>query len=344
MKLGTNRKNYSLGGMNALGLIQVLLVCFLAGIVQAQASDVSPDPAPVGRMIDIGNRRLHLACSGRGGPTVILIHGTGAFSFDWALVQPHITTTRICSYDRAGHAWSDPVPAAQTYRQMADDLHQLLHRSGDKGPFVLVGHSAGGGLVRVFAATYPKDVAGAVLVETGHPDSLEIINGKLVRVRTLSDLAPPGLSSGKAPVPVRPSGPARIESPFDKLPPDAQRLRLWCQVEGKLPPSSAQAEVDSLSQLRAAHARGDKLFGEKPLLIISRASGGYRPIRGIISEEQVVQLEQERVEHNADLLHLSRNSKAVIATKSGHDVHIDQPEVVIQAIEDVSAAVNLHTR
>lgn len=252
--------------MNTSRLIQVNLVCFLAWMAQAQTIDVSPNPAPVGRMIDIGGRRLHLACSGRGGPTVILIHGTGAFSFDWALVQPHITTTRVCSYDRAGHAWSDPVPDAQTYRQMSDDLHKLLLRSGEKGPFVLVGHSAGGGLARVFTATYPKDVAGAVLVETGHPDSLEIINGKLVRVRTLSDLAPPSLSNGKALLPVRPSGPARIEPPFDKLPSDAQRLRLWCQVEGKLPPSSAQAEVDGLSQLRAAHARREKLFGEKPFL------------------------------------------------------------------------------
>ena len=231
-------------------------------------------------MIDIGGRRLHLACSGQGGPTIILIHGTGAFSFDWALVQPRITMNRVCGYDRAGHAWSDPAPAAQTYREMSDDLRELLLRSGEKGPFVLVGHSAGGGMVRVYAATYPSDVAGAVLVETGHPDALEIINGKLVRVRTLADLAPPSSPGGKAQVSVRPVGPARIEPSYDKLPPDAQRLRLWGQVEGKTPPSSAQAQVDSISQLRAAHALGDQLFGDKPLLVISRATGGYRPIRG----------------------------------------------------------------
>lgn len=161
-------------------MLPTLLLCLVAGM--AQTSEVPSNPAPVGKMIDVGGRRLHLACSGQGGPTIVLVHGTGAFSFDWALVQPRITTNRVCSYDRAGHAWSDSAPAAQTYREMADDLHQLLLRSGEKGPFVLAGHSAGGGMVRVYAATYPRDVAGAVLVETGHPDALEIINGKLVRV------------------------------------------------------------------------------------------------------------------------------------------------------------------
>ena len=324
-------------------LLLRLVPCLVAGFAQAQTREVPSNPVPTGRMIDIGGRHLHMACSGEGSPAVILVHGTGAFSFDWALVQSRVTSNRVCSYDRAGHAWSDPVPAAQTYRQMADDLHELLLRSGEKGPFVLVGHSAGGGMVRVYAATYPNDVAGAVLVETGHPDGLEIINGKLVRVRTLSDLVPPGLSSGKSPGSARPVGPARIEPSYDKLPADAQRLRLWGQVEGKLPASSAEAQVDSISQLRAAQAMGDQLFGDKPLLVISRAIGGYRPIRGIVSEEQAATLERERVEHNAELLQLSRNSGAVVASDSGHDVHLDRPEIVAKAIGDVTNAVNRHS-
>ncbi len=149
-------------------------------------------------------------------------------------------------------------------------------------------------MVRVYAAMYPSDVAGAVLVETGHPDALEIINGHLVRVKTLADLVPAGSPEGKARVSVRPVGPDHIEPSYDKLPPDVQRLRLWAQIEGKMPSSSAQAQVSSTSQLRAAHALGDQLFGDKPLLVISRASGGYRPIRGIVTGEQAAMLERER--------------------------------------------------
>ncbi len=80
---------------------------------------------------------------------------------------------RVCSYDPAGNAWSDPVSAPQILREMSDDLHTLMHHAGETGRFVLVGHSLGAELVRVFAAAWPDDIAGAVLVDTGHPDALE---------------------------------------------------------------------------------------------------------------------------------------------------------------------------
>ena len=85
-----------------------------------------PYPPP-GRLVDIGGRRLHLNCSGRGTPVVILVAGGGAFSIDWALVQPHVAgTTRVCSYDRAGLGWSDPGPAEETVQETVADLHRLL--------------------------------------------------------------------------------------------------------------------------------------------------------------------------------------------------------------------------
>ena len=104
-----------------------------------------------------------------------------------------------------------------------------------------------------------------------------------------------------------------------------------------------RSENSSFEQLRAAPALGDQLFADKPLLVISRAIGGYRPIREIVSEEQVAMLVRERVEHNADLLHLSRNSGAMVASDSGHDVHLDRPEIVTKAIGNVTGAVNRHS-
>jgi pimeloyl-ACP methyl ester carboxylesterase len=178
---------------------------------------------------------------------------------------------------------------------MSDDMHTLMHTAGEAVPFVLVGHSGGEELVRVFALTYPEDVAGIVLVETGHPDSLSIINGSLVRrsAQNLSDFPAP-VKSG-TPTPNPSAVPVRVEPPYDKLPAEDQRFRLWALSHGRVPASSAQSEVESVQQLRAAHERGGALLGDKPLIVISRGRGGYRPIRGIVSKEQAELLERERV-------------------------------------------------
>jgi pimeloyl-ACP methyl ester carboxylesterase len=148
------------------------------------------------------------------------------------------------------------------------------------------------------------------------------------------------------PAPQPTSAPARIEKmepPFDKLPVEDQRFRLWAQSNGKVSPSGAKSEVESVQELRAAHERGSALFGDKPVVAISRATGGYRPIRGVVSQEQVSLLERERIEHNQDLLKLSRNSKAIVADKSGHDIHLDQPELVIESIRAVRDAIRSHS-
>jgi len=325
-----------------------ILVMFLSGVsvLMAQTTNLL-QPQPVGRLVDIGGRKLHLDCIGLGNPTVVLVHGTGAFSFDWGLVQPKVGTFgRVCSYDRAGNAWSDPVSTPQTFREMADDLHTLMRNAGETGPFVLVGHSGGGELVRVFAAAWPDDIGGAVLVDTGHPDALSIINGRLVRrtAENLIDLQPPVKSGDSAPQPTPvPARVEKIEPPYDKLPLEDQRFRLWAVSNGKVPPSGAKAEVESIQELRAAHERGDALFGDKPLVVISRATGGYRPIRGIVSQEQADLMERERIEHNRDLLKLSRSSKAIVADKSGHDIHLDQPELVIESIRAVRDAIRSHS-
>src|SRR5207245_5039100 len=108
----------------------------------------SPPPPP-GRLVDIGGRKLHLQCSGKGSPTVILMAGGGAYSIDWALVQPKVAkSTRVCSYDRAGLAWSDPGPADETVEQTIGDLHALLRAAGDTGPSLLGGAWLGGLVLR----------------------------------------------------------------------------------------------------------------------------------------------------------------------------------------------------
>ncbi|MGH2484392.1 MAG: alpha/beta fold hydrolase, partial [Ktedonobacterales bacterium] len=133
--------------------------------------------APPGELVNVGGHRMHINLTGKGtGPTVVLDAGLAGFSTDWTLVQREVATfARVCSYDRAGYGWSDPVPGERTSDVIVAELHKLLRHAGAPGPYLLVGHSFGGYSVRVFADRYPDEVAGLVLVDPSHeafPDTL----------------------------------------------------------------------------------------------------------------------------------------------------------------------------
>jgi pimeloyl-ACP methyl ester carboxylesterase len=119
-----------------------------------------------GQLVDVGDHRLRINCSGEGSPTVVLESGLGDASFYWARISEAVaSTTRVCVYDRAGRGWSESAPKPQDGLAIAADLHTLLSKSGNAGPYVLVGHSSGGVYVRIFAAEYPDDVVGMVLLD-----------------------------------------------------------------------------------------------------------------------------------------------------------------------------------
>jgi pimeloyl-ACP methyl ester carboxylesterase len=125
---------------------------------------------PPGRLVDIGGHRLHLSCTGSGGPTVVLEPGLGGVSSDLAWTTPAVARdTTVCGYDRAGRGWSDAADAPQDGAQIAADLHTLLDRAHVPGPYVLAGHSFGGLYVQSFAAQFPDDVAGLVLLDSTAP-------------------------------------------------------------------------------------------------------------------------------------------------------------------------------
>lgn len=162
----------------------ILMIGIFVGLSCARAADV---PSPTGQMVDIGGRKLHIHCTGKGAPTVIVENGGAAFSFDWELVQPEVERfTRICTYDRAGYAWSDAGPEFDTFDQSVHDLHLLLRNAGIAGPYVLVGHSFGGLLVRFYQATYPGNVVGMVLVDSSHEESIQQVGPRAVRIPELT--------------------------------------------------------------------------------------------------------------------------------------------------------------
>src|SRR5436305_6417124 len=134
----------------------VLLVLLSAVTVLAQSGAMAPFPPP-GSLVDVGGWLLHLYCTGAARasqPTVILEAGAGDFSVEWSLVQPGVARfARICSYDRAGDGWSELGPHPRTFHHIVYELHTLLEKVGVKPPLVLVGHSYGGWLVRLYALT-----------------------------------------------------------------------------------------------------------------------------------------------------------------------------------------------
>ena len=152
-----------------------LLLAAVGGVYETSQESPGNAALPMpGRLIDIGGRRLHLNCTGSGSPTVVLEPGLGEpSSMMAAWIAPDVAaTTRVCVYDRAGRAWSDDASAPQDGIQLATDLHDLLDRAGEKGPYVLAGHSAGGVYVQAFASKFPAEVAGMVLLDSMHPDQI----------------------------------------------------------------------------------------------------------------------------------------------------------------------------
>lgn len=154
-------------------VIAMLVLASLGGGYETVRAAADAQASPLqGQLIDVGGHRLYLNCTGSGTPTVVLEPGAGHMSSDLALIAPAVAReTRVCVYDRAGRGWSDPTNTAQDAAQIATDLHTLLQRGNEPGPYVLAGHSFGGLYALTFTARYPEDVAGLVLVDSTAPAS-----------------------------------------------------------------------------------------------------------------------------------------------------------------------------
>lgn len=156
----------------ALGLLAV------GGAVETVAQSATEGPPAAGHMVDVGGHRLYLACRGTGSPTVVLENGFGEDTPSWAwIVKDVAPDTRVCVYDRAGQGWSESAPGPQDGVQLAADLHTLLERAAVPGPYVLAGHSVGGTYALTFAARYPQQVAGMVLLDSSTPRQFTALPG-----------------------------------------------------------------------------------------------------------------------------------------------------------------------
>ena len=153
-------------------VLAVLVLFTLGGTYQAVGRATESSVAMSGQLVDVGPYRLHLECTGTGAPTVILEAGGGASAATFGSIAPVVARhTTVCVYDRAGKGWSDAAPTAPDGAQIATDLHTLLERAEVPGPYVLAGHSFGGLYVMRYAAQYPDEVAGMVLIDSTAPNT-----------------------------------------------------------------------------------------------------------------------------------------------------------------------------
>jgi len=150
----------------------VVLLLSIGEVVLAQAPGMTEDQrmlpyAQPGELVDIGGRRINMHCAGTGTPTVILMAGLFSWSLVWYKTQPVIAQkARVCTFDRASYGFSDPAPRPQILSDVVDDLHAALKAGSIPEPYILVGHSLGGVELRLYAQRWPKEVVGMVLVDS----------------------------------------------------------------------------------------------------------------------------------------------------------------------------------
>ena len=328
-------------------LLGMLAVALVAGVIY-QAIETSRDRRrfpPPGCLVRVNERRMHIHVTGEGTPTVVFESGMGASCLSWTLVQPQVAQfTRTVSYDRAGHGWSDPAREPRTARQIAQELHALLDATGVPGPYVLVGHSFGGYVNRAFAHMYRNEVVAMVLVDSVHPaewenptpEQLRMIEvglryawiaawlARLGFVRfCLARLARGSPRLGWAATSAFGVGTAaavqRIAGEIRKLPaPILPLIRaLWSKPKNFM---SLGQHVAALP-VSAAQAAAVSSLGDLPLVVLS---GDHHAAP--YSDWQ------------RDLAQLSSCGRHVVASDSGHWIHLDHPELVTQLIVEVVRA------
>ncbi len=331
-------------------LIALFVLVGLAFQRIGSAGDARRFPPP-GRLVDVGGHRLHIYCTGQGTPAVVMDSGFPSSSLSWTFVQPEVAKfAPACSYDRAGLGWSDAGPMPRTSRQIVEELHALLLNAGIGRPYVLVGHSFGTFTVRLYASTYPDEVAGMVLVDPIHESGwlrmaetgkrklagavrLSRYGATLARlgvarlVSLLVGLGAHGLA--RFSVSLVTGGTLteaeRLITPLAKLPSELRPIvgTFWTQPKF-FDAIASQAESLPRSAAQVA-ATGD--YGDMPLVVLS-ASG---------------QSPSGMKEHQA-LARLSSRGRHIVASKSSHWIQLDEADLVVGSICEVVESVRRRQR
>lgn len=328
------------------------LVVVAAGIVYQWIGlrrDAARFPPP-GRLVQVGAHRLHVYELGEGSPAVILESGISATSVNWRRVQDDVAEfTRVLSYDRAGLGWSDPARTPRTACQIFEELHDMLHAANIPPPYVLVAHSFGALVVRLYAMRYPDEVVGIVLVDPlrpqeWHPLSAEqrrnlhggaflsswgaflarfgVVRFTLARLARGSSALPRFIgratSTGAGLATME-----RLVGEVRKMPKELWPAIIshWCH------PKSFTSMGRHLAELPASVA---SVIGAEPLEGVPVIM-----LTGITSRTKW---------SPEDLPGISTETTHIIAGNSGHWIQLDEPELVVNAVRDLVTRVRERER
>jgi pimeloyl-ACP methyl ester carboxylesterase len=280
------------------------------------AIHATPTPSPIPepythaqRLVDIGNgRRLNIYCLGHGSPTVIFDSGleVGSGTLYWNHVQPAVAQfTRACSYDRAGSGFSDPGPLPRDSDAVVSDLHALLGRAGIAPPYILVAHSIAGLYEPLFAARYPSEVGGMVLVDPSAPGQNELLSSNFPKYAAFET--------------------EQIAS-LHKCADDPKRPQC-------VDPAS---ELDSFGQDSAELNGAMHGYGTTPLIVLT-ATDDIKAMRAQMgaTAAQTATVQQGWINLHDQLAAQSSRGINCVVPDTSHYIQIDKPQVVIDAIRQV---------
>lgn len=303
-------------------------------------------------LIDIGGRKLNLFCMGGGPRTVLFDAGGSDWSVIWALVQPAVATrARACAYDRAGLGYSDPAFMPRTPVQVVEDMHALIAKAGLKTPLVLVGHSLGGFNVKLYAALYPQDVAGLVLVDPAEERAAERTRTMLQTRYGATFVAREELidqsfatwlldryrrcaAAAAAPLDPASDGYRRCSDPVrPRLGPEIAAERLRIQVT----PAYQTAQASEILNSIYGDTRGERTyaelfrpgaFGHIPMVVLTHGDFDAEDPLDVADHEAGVALHRETAR-------LSARGKQRTVAGTSHNIEIDAPDAIIDAVGEV---------
>ncbi|MGI5292742.1 alpha/beta fold hydrolase [Nonomuraea polychroma] len=298
---------------------------------------------PVGKLVNVHGKRVHVWCEGDHGPTVVVATGIGSTCLEWATVQRQLVPGhRVLLYDRGGLGWSDWVPGRRSPAELADELHAVLEAADAPGPYVLVGHSLGGSIIRMYAARHPDQVAGLVLVDSSHELSTDKIveefgwrmgdYSRWKRAITRYLLRPRGIERAR----VRLLGYRYYHDWAEKeVPADLVETSVALDLTSRRRRAVVAEMLHNGAASKDAMATERRHFGDLPLTVITR---GHNPVNAYaVSDDPVFQRRWMKIwmPLQQDLATLSHNSRHIIADNAGHNIHLDEPDLVGKAIKDM---------
>jgi pimeloyl-ACP methyl ester carboxylesterase len=271
---------------------------------------------PLGRLVDVGGYRLHIMSAGEGTPAVVVIPALGSSSSEWLDVQQAISQeTEVCLYDRAGLGWSDSPPRRRTAVAMAGELHALLRGAGTMPPYVLVGHSMGGLVARVFIQLYPEEVAGLALIDSSHPSQKSRLPKLEMRNYRGGKLLEAALAW------TRPLGLRRLARDLG--------LRKSASVGWSRHRRAIYGELLAFDAICREVAGG---LGDLPLVVVTSSERDPNQPVGSSAQRDRSRFYPPWAALQGELATLSTDSTHVVSEHAGHHVHRDDPELVAEVI------------